>query len=117
MPAGSAKLYRQCKLADDDCAVFIESEKAGFEANGYTATYPSSSSPVLGYAFPNVDTDGDQLVDGFERMIGTNPASPDSDGDGFVDGAEYPLAGVPVSDPCSGSANTCDPPSFFDGFE
>jgi hypothetical protein len=117
MPAGAVRLYRQCKLADDDCAVFVESEKAAFEANGYTAAYPAGTDVVMGYAFPNVDADQDELIDGFERLIGTNPAVSDSDADGAKDGVEYPLAGVPVSDPCSGTLNACDPPAFFDGFE
>ena len=117
MPAAAVRLYRQCKLADDDCAVFPESEKTAFEANGYTAAYPVGSDTVMGYAFPNVDTDQDELIDGFEQLIGTNPSVADSDGDGAADGVEYPLAGVPVSDPCSGPVNVCDPPPFFDGFE
>jgi hypothetical protein len=72
----------------------------------------------MGYAYRNVDTDSDTLIDGFERLIGTNPASIDSDGDGTADGVEYPLAGVPVSDPCAGPAITCSQEAlFFDGFE
>ncbi|NPA75839.1 MAG: hypothetical protein GXO25_07160, partial [Euryarchaeota archaeon] len=34
------------------------------------------------------DSDGDGLVDGFEKIIGTDPLNPDTDGDGLSDGAE-----------------------------
>ncbi|MCP4654996.1 MAG: hypothetical protein GY856_06210, partial [bacterium] len=37
---------------------------------------------------PNVDTDGDTLIDGFEELIGTNPRLSDTDCDGLGDGAE-----------------------------
>ena len=118
IPAGATKLHRLCNAAEDDCAVFLEHELATFQAAGYTAPYPAGTDPVMGYAYRNLDTDGDTLIDGFERLIGTNPASADSDGDGSADGVEYPLAGVPVSDPCAGPAITCTQPGvFFDGFE
>jgi serine protease len=118
IPAGATKLYRQCNPAEDDCALFLEHELATFANLGYTAAYPVGTDPVIGYAYRNLDTDGDTLIDGFEHLIGTNPASADSDGDGAADGAEYPLAGVPMSDPCAGPAVTCFAEGlFFDGFE
>jgi hypothetical protein len=111
-------ISRQCNSAQDDCAVFLEPERAVFEAAGYTAAYPAGSMTVIGYAYPNVDTDGDALVDGFERVIGTNPTTMDSDGDGAIDSVEYPLAGVPISDPCAGPNVTCTVNGLFaDGFE
>jgi hypothetical protein len=71
---------------------------------------------VLGYAYPNVDSDGDGLIDGFEYLLGTDPNQVDSDRDGVHDGVEYPQAGVPKSDPCS--AGRCRPHYLFDdGFE
>lgn len=70
----------------------------------------------LGYAYPNVDSDGDGLIDGFEYLLGTDPYHTDSDRDGFLDGEEYPQAGIPKSDPCSSSR--CKPGYLFeDGFE
>ena len=120
IPAGAEPLWRKCNVAQDDCAVFLESERAAFEANGFTSATPTGFSMQLGYAYPNVDTDGDGLIDGFELLIGTNLNQPDSDGDGIIDGAELPLAGVPVSDPCDGPlASRCQVPSqlFEDRFE
>ncbi|MCI1709233.1 MAG: S8 family serine peptidase [Chiayiivirga sp.] len=118
IPAGASRLYRQCNATEDDCAVFLEHELATFQAQGYNAPYPAGSNPVIGYAYRNIDGDGDGLIDGFERLIGTNSASADSDGDGIADAVEYPLAGVPVSDPCAGPAVTCTQSIiFYDGFE
>lgn len=58
-----------------------------------------ANSTKLGYVFPNVDTDGDGLIDGQERILGTLIGTPDTDGDGMTDGFEYPPAGIPFSDP------------------
>jgi len=108
IPPAAQKFYRECNASIDDCATFLESERATFEANGYTTAYPASSSKLLGYAYPSTDSDGDGLVDGFEYVIGTNPFLADSNGDGTPDGVEFPMAGVPVSDPCLGvGAGNC----------
>ncbi len=118
IPAGAERLYRKCNATEDDCAVFLERDRSFKESQGYTQTYPAGGNVVLGYAYPNVDTDGDLLVDGMEYVIGTNPQLPDSDGDGQSDGAEFPQAGVPVSDPCQGPNNQCaNAPMFANGFE
>lgn len=88
------------------------------ESQGHTQTYPAGGNVVLGYAYPNVDTDGDLLVDGMEYVISTNPLLLDSDGDGQSDGAEFPQAGAPVSDPCQIPNIQCASPALFaNGFE
>lgn len=122
IPPGAQKLYRACKTADDDCATFLESERTTFEAAGYTTAYPSGSSKVLGYAYPYSDSElpaGDGLIDGFEYVIGTKINVADSDGDGTNDATEFPMVGVPVSDPCSGSAGWSCPSDviFKNGFD
>jgi hypothetical protein len=108
LPAGTQKLYLQCNTAIQDCAVFLEHERTSFEVSGYTAAL-LGGDPVLGYAYPVVDTDLDSLPDGFEYVIGTSPTNSDSDGDGVAlsDAIEYPFAGLPVSDPCAGPNLTC----------
>jgi hypothetical protein len=119
IPPGAQKFYRECKTSIDDCATFLESERTTFEAAGYTSAYPSTSSKVLGYAYPNVDADGDGLVDGMEYVIGTNPTLANSDGTGSADGVVYPQAGVPTGDPCLGAGAINCPANFIfkNGFE
>ena len=72
------------------------------------------NSTLLGYVYLNQDTDGDGLVDGQERILGTNINNVDSDGDGVNDGVEYPPAGVPMSDPMF---NIVADTVFVNGFE
>ncbi|HEY6895460.1 MAG TPA: hypothetical protein VI258_14895, partial [Rhodanobacteraceae bacterium] len=109
-----------CNMAATDCATFLESERAMFEANGYTAAYPPNSSKKLGYAYAATDQDGDGLPDGLEFVIGTSPVLADSDGDGVPDASEFPLAGVPISDPCAGGVGAIFCPAddiFADGYD
>ncbi len=118
VPTGAERLYRKCNTSEDDCAVFLERDRLAREAQDYTQTYPAGSSVVLGYAFPNVDTDNDLLINGMEYVIGTNPLLADSDSDGNMDGSEFPQAGVALSDPCQGPNPRCDPAAIFaHGFE
>jgi len=70
-----------------------------------------ANSTILGYVYPNVDTDGDGLIDGQELILGTSISMQDTDGDHTKDGVEYPAAGVPVSDPRVSDI------IFADGFE
>jgi len=114
IPPGAERLHRKCKFSEDDCAAFLERDRAAMEAAGYTA-----ASAMMGYTYPNIDTDGDQLIDGFERILGTNPGLADSDGDGLADGLEYPQAGIQLSDPCAGPNVQCTQSSslFSNGFE
>jgi len=118
VPLYAQHLYRECNASTDDCAIFLESAKTNMESQGYTTAYPAGSSKILGYAFGNVDTDRDGLVDGFEYVIGTNPNLADSDGDGVNDGVEFPLAAVSTRDPCSGPHIQCPGDTLFkNGFE
>jgi hypothetical protein len=119
LPPGTVRVMRQCNPVIDDCAVFPESQLSLWLSRGYTQPMFSGGVTVLGYAYPNVDSDGDGLVDGLEHVIGSNPFAADSNGNGTIDGLEFPQAGVSFSDPCSG-ANTClrrPQEVFADGFE
>ena len=102
IPPSAQKLWRACKSADGDCAIFLESERVNFELNGYTAAFPPGTAKRIGYAYPAIDTDHDGLPDGFEHVVGTSPTRSNSDNDGWPDAVEFPLAGVPGNDPCGG---------------
>jgi serine protease len=102
IPAGAVRLYRRYNQQRDDFAIFPESELAQMESQGYTST--GGLNQILGYAYPNVDSDGDNLIDGFESLLGTNPQAADSDGDGVSDGVEaltFPYCD-PLSPGCAG---------------
>jgi hypothetical protein len=73
--------------------------------------FPTGSGTLLGYAYPVEHSDADDLVDGFEYVIGTDPNDADTDADGESDSFEYPVADVPQSDP-----RTLDP-IFANGFD
>ncbi len=94
---GTVRLLRRYHPGRDDVAVFADTQLARYAAEGYTELW--GPTDVLGWVYPNTDRDGDGLIDGFEALLGTDPALRDSDGDGRGDGAEVPLAGLPVSDP------------------
>ncbi len=63
-----------------------ESQLATMEGQGYVST--GGVSGVLGYVYANSDSDGDTLIDGFERLASTDPHRADSDCDGAGDGQE-----------------------------
>lgn len=95
IPNGAVRLYRLYNPNRDDWAIFPESELAQKQADGYQ--HAACCNDVIGYVYPNVDTDGDGLIDGFELLIGTNPRVADSDCDGISDGVE--VLNYPYSDP------------------
>lgn len=101
IPANAQKLYR---VVD---AVNFNHTLVNLPVNDPAPEF----STKLGYVFPNVDTDGDGLIDGQERILGTSVSVQDTDGDGLLDGVEYPPAGVPFSDPRISDI------IFEDGFE
>lgn len=99
IPAGAVRLYRYYNATRDDWAIFPESELSTWISNGYAAQ--SGTNPWIGYVYPNVDTDGDGLIDAWENLIGTNPNAADSDCDSKSDGDE--LLKYPQTDPKVGS--------------
>ncbi|MCP3997005.1 MAG: hypothetical protein GY722_18375, partial [bacterium] len=73
----------------------------------------------VGWVLPNVDTDGDGVIDAWEDLLGTDPFDPDSDDDDCSDGEEilgYVIPSVSeLSDPLDG---VCPFNLIFaDGFE
>lgn len=61
-----------------------------FAAKGFDVSDPAARV-LLGYTFANIDSDGDGLIDGQERILGTNPFDSDTDTDGYEDGFEFPM--------------------------
>jgi|GEM_PF-4936866 len=88
---------------DNSYALLMESELNKAKFSTYTGTADHlifmDDAECLGYAYPNVDSDGDLVLDGMELILGTNPLDPDSDNDGLLDGEEYPPTSPVVSDP------------------
>ncbi len=98
IPAGAVKVYRAYHPSRDDHAIFPESKITLMQSISYT-----NNLKKLGYAYPNLDSDSDGVIDGMEHILGTDRLTMDSDCDGLSDGAEYPLTSSPVSDPMNGS--------------
>jgi subtilisin family serine protease len=114
-PAGTLPLYRRCRVESTpvvpnhrDCALFLADQDSAYHAAGYQWSFPPNTSPLIGYAYPAVDKDGDGLIDGMEYVIGTNPAKVDSDADGISDGIEFPMIGVSQSYACGSTPNSCN---------
>ena len=116
MPKGAVPLYRLYHPVLDDYAIFPESELSEMTARGYVSQ--TSLTSVLGYVYPNVDSDGDQLIDAFEKLLGTDPSHPDSDGDGIPDGDEVLVYDMTSPDPAErGYGDPLSHVIFGDGFE
>jgi serine protease len=104
IPAGAERLYRLYHFNRDDYAIFPESELASYQADGYVGQ--PSLNDWIGYVYPNTDSDGDHVIDGFEGLIGTDPQDADSDCDGLSDGEEVIVYdGDGYGDPLDGSCN------------
>ena len=73
-----------------------------FQAGEVGSTTVIPTAPLEDPVEAEPDTDGDQLADLAEEILGTNPTRADSDGDGLGDGAEL-AAG---SDPLDGAPQT-----------
>ncbi len=89
-------------------ALLLGSQLSWSKYASYTHTVDGGSG-LVGYVFPYWDSDVDRLIDGFERLIGTNRFSEDTDCDGSPDRAEFPALIVQPSgsDPVLGG--TCGP--------
>lgn len=94
IPAGAVRLYRRYNATRDDNAIFPEGELADMVADGYTQ---ASGNHWIGYVYPNADSDSDNVIDGFETLLGTKQQSADSDCDSLSDGAE--IIDYPYADP------------------
>lgn len=108
IPAGAVRLYRLYNFDLDDYAIFPETELANYQAAGYVSQ--PGLNDWIGYVHPNVDSDSDFVINGFEGLIGTNSTDSDSDDDGLSDGQE--VLEYPSSDPL---CNTVFAGSFDSG--
>ncbi|MEL0583844.1 MAG: S8 family serine peptidase [Candidatus Thiodiazotropha sp. (ex. Lucinoma kazani)] len=93
-PTGTVKLYRKYNPTRDDHAIFPESQLSYMTSQGYTQ---NSGNEWIGYVYPNVDSDWDGVINGFETILGTNMYDNDSDDDGISDGIE--VNNYPYGDP------------------
>lgn len=101
IPAGAVRVLQRYNSTRNDHAVFPENELAAMQSAGYTQIVGPG---LLGYAYRNLDGDGDDVVDGFEALIGTAAGVADSDCDGVDDGDEILVWGTSgYRDPLDGS--------------
>lgn len=122
------RVYLRGKVgANADWALLLASQLPGVPGApamfaGYTETAPGvtqacadapSTPGCLGYAFRNVSSDADHLIDGVELMLGTLYNNADTDGDGLYDDAEYRPYSVVASNPLIFDPNLL----FIHGFE
>lgn len=106
-PEGTVRLYRKYNPQLNDHAIFPQDEYQDKENEGYTVTV---GDDWIGYVYPNVDTDQDGLIDGFEIIAGTCRDVWDTDGDSISDGAE--LLNYPYTDPGKCPVNPNPAPDY-----
>ncbi len=117
---GAEKLFRYYYDVRDDWLLLLESEPApaGYD-DTITISGGAPNGEWLGWVLPNVDSDGDWVIDAWEDILGTDPQVADSDDAGCSDGAEILGYGDPsqteLSDPLDGICRL--PRIFADGFE
>jgi serine protease len=108
-PSVPQAVYLRYSATDKSFALLLGSQLTEPQFSTYLPLgprQPAATAP-LGYAFKNIDTDSDGLIDGMERVLGSNRLIADTDCDGASDGVEYPtltLQGVgqdPMSGPCA----------------
>ncbi len=103
-PSTPQAVYLRYSASHKSFALLLDSQLSEPQFSTYLPlTNPASSAP-LGYAFKNIDTDGDGVIDGAERVLGTNRLIADTDCDGQNDGVEYPtlLMQTTTQDPLVG---------------
>ncbi|XXF75456.1 S8 family serine peptidase [Myxococcaceae bacterium GXIMD 01537] len=86
-------LHRRYSATEQSYALIPAGQLSNPIFSSYTGIV---GNDIIGYVFPNVDSDSDGLIDGIEVMKGLNPLSNDSDGDGIKDFVEYPMLSVPA---------------------
>lgn len=91
-PPLTTKLFRKYHPATVTYALFPESELVAMLAAGYTENasgsgpgtcFDNNGHQYIGYAYPNVDADGDGIVDGMEALMGTCVHGRDAHADGI----------------------------------
>lgn len=119
-PPEAVALHRLYNSSRHDTVIVLESEVAEMMNQGYLPSPDPDLKEIVGYALPNVDSDEDGLIDGFERLIGTLLLDTDSDADGISDGQELLFYDRSSPDPAlRGYGDPCSSPCpiFIDGFE
>jgi hypothetical protein len=114
MPPGTERVYRYYSQTRREYAIFPESQLGVYEDLGYIPV--PGLNRWIGYAYANVDSDGDAVIDGLEMLLGLDPNRTDSDCDGRTDGQEvldYDFTVHGHTDPLDGPCGTI----FADGFE
>ncbi|VAW42354.1 hypothetical protein MNBD_GAMMA01-1118 [hydrothermal vent metagenome] len=89
-PAHSECLIaRNTNKAESDWAIMLQSQATHEVFENHTVKLNDATDDLcLGYAYQSIDSDGDNLIDGYETFLGTDINQVDSDNDGRSDGDE-----------------------------